>query len=606
MIDIKKKSECCGCNACGDICSNQAITFKTDFEGFWYPEINKDKCTNCGLCEKVCPIINVSLLKKNDYKDPKCYASIIKNLEIRFDSTSGGMFSAFANRIYKDRGFVGGAIFNEDFSVRHFISNNKEDLKLLRSSKYLQSNAENFYKSVRELVIKGETVLVCGTPCQMSALRAFLNYKNYNNLIIIDFICRGINSPKVFRKYIDYQEEKHKSKLIYFKAKNKELGWRNLTSKLIFANNEVEYDTKDTSYFTIGYLHTGVYCRPSCYDCKFKGFPRISDITIADYWGAEKYVNKELDNDLGTSLVLINSVKGMDQFNKIRDSIEYTEIPFESIFNGNKALTKSLNPPIVDRKTFYNDLNSLKFIDVANKYIKQNTTKLSIKKKCRNIAKFVFQIVSVSGFSLHTYYKNIKYNFFKPQIKSSINKGYYLLINKYCILDVNKNSTILLNGIFRIGHKTVHSSKLETRILISKNASLIMNGNFTIGYGSDVEIFENAKLEVGNNCATNINTTIICAKEIVIGNDVAIGRNVVIRDNNGNHYISLNGYKTSKSVYIGEHSWLCEGCTIMGGTKLGIGVIVSAMSLVNGHFKSFSLISGNPAKVIENNIYWKY
>ena len=154
MIEINNKVDCCGCNACGDACAHGAITFKTDIEGFWYPEVDKAKCVDCGLCEKVCPIINIKELKKNDLPQSICYAAEHKNMEVVFDSTSGGLFSALADIMYKSEGYVGGAVFNEDFSVRQYISNNKEDLVRIRSSKYLQSSLEGFFKQVRELVRK--------------------------------------------------------------------------------------------------------------------------------------------------------------------------------------------------------------------------------------------------------------------------------------------------------------------------------------------------------------------------------------------------------------------------------------------------------------------
>ena len=287
MIQIQNKQDCCGCNACGDICAHKAITFKTDIEGFWYPDVNKDLCTDCHLCEKVCPIINVKDLKKNDSETPlHTYAAIHKNLTVRWDSTSGGAFSALADAMYAQHGYVSGALYNEDFSVRNYISNNPEDLPRLRSSKYLQSKAEGLFKEILCLLRRGDRVLACGTPCQMAALRAFLR-KDYENLVIVDFICRGVNSPKVYRAYLDSLEKKYGSKVVYVKAKNKELGWRNLTRKVTFANGQSYYGVYMDDDFRRGY-HTNVFCRPSCYDCKFKGFPRIADITIADYWGIEK------------------------------------------------------------------------------------------------------------------------------------------------------------------------------------------------------------------------------------------------------------------------------------------------------------------------------
>ena len=263
MIQITNKMACCGCNACGDACNHGAISFQTDIEGFWYPVVDKEKCVDCGLCEKVCPELHVTELKKNDAPRPlHTIAAIHKRMDIRWDSTSGGAFSALADGMYGQGGYVSGAVYQEDFSVRNFISNRPEDLARLRSSKYLQSNAEGLYREIRDLLRKGEKVLACGTPCQMAALRSFLR-KDYDNLVIVDFICRGVNSPKVYRKYLDALERKHGGKVVYVKAKNKELGWRNLTRKVVFDNGQVYYGVRMDDDFRRGY-HTNVFSRPSC------------------------------------------------------------------------------------------------------------------------------------------------------------------------------------------------------------------------------------------------------------------------------------------------------------------------------------------------------
>ena len=359
MINIKDKTECCGCNACSDICPHDAIRFQTDIEGFWYPEVDKDKCVECGLCEKICPELHISKLKQNDFPQPThTIAAINKKLNVRWNSTSGGAFSALAEVMYEKGGYVSGAIYNEDFTVRNYISNNPEDLVKLQSSKYLQSNAEGLYKEIRDLLRKGEHVLACGTPCQMAALRSFL-MKDYENLIIVDFICRGVNSPKVYRKYLDSLEHKFGGKVVYVKAKNKELGWRNLTRKVVFDNGAVYYGVSMDDDFRRGY-HTNVYCRPSCYTCQYKGFPRMADITIADYWGIEK-IDKNLDNNIGTSMILLNSKKGIEYFGSVKDRLEWIETPFESILPGNVALTKSIEPAKIDREKFFVDLDKETF-----------------------------------------------------------------------------------------------------------------------------------------------------------------------------------------------------------------------------------------------------
>lgn len=603
MINITDKALCCGCNACGDICAHNAITFETDIEGFWYPIVNEEKCTDCGLCDRVCPIINIDSLKKNDLEKPESHAAIHKNIEVRFDSTSGGVFSALSEKMYRDGGYVGGAVFENDFSVKHYISNDKNDLSALRSSKYLQSNALGLYKNVRELLRQGKKVLICGTPCQMAALRAFLR-KDYENLIIVDFICRGINSPKVFRKYLDYLEDRYQSKVVYFKAKNKEIGWRQLTSKVVFENKKVLYDTKDTSYFTIGYLSTGVYTRPSCYKCHFKGFPRIADITVADFWGAERVVGKEMDNDMGTSLVLLNSKKGKAYYEQIKSTILDKEVPFESILSGNRALVSSLNPPIVDRDAFYQDLNDLPFGEVADKYIR--TKGYSVKRKIKNLLKFGYHQLKACGFSPKTWYQNIKYNFFCGQIKNNVLVGNYMLIHRHTLLDIKKNARISITGVFVLGEKKFSASKLETRLLVEEGAELLIKDSFSVGYGSDIEVFKHAKLHIEGKGATNINATIICGEAITLGKWVMLGRDVTIRDNNGNHYIARRGYKNTRPVTIGQHAWLCEGCTVIAGAKIGDSAIIGAKSLVVNHIPAFTMASGVPAQVVDEEVYWKY
>lgn len=605
MIQITDKSKCCGCNACGDVCTHTAITYQTDIEGFWYPVVDKDKCTDCGLCEKVCPELNIQQLKKNDFEKPECYAAIHKNIEIRFDSTSGGLFSALAQKVYRDGGYVGGAIYNDDYSVRHFISSEKGDLEALRGSKYLQSSAEGFYKAVKDVVKTGVQVLVCGTPCQMAALRAFL-CKNYENLIIIDFICRGINSPKVFRKYLDYLENRFQSKIVYYKSKDKELGWRQLTGKAVFANGKVLYDTKDVNLFTIGYLRTNVYSRPSCYTCQYKDFPRMADITIADLWGVEKIVGKEMDNDLGTSLVMVNSKKGKAFYESIQANIISKYIDFETTLRGNLALTRPLDAPLVDRDCFYKELNEKPFIEVAGKYIAPPALTLNFKQKLKNVFRYYYNLKNHCGWNLPLYCKNLYYNFCCPFVKADITQGHYMLINTYTVVELHKGSSIELKGILNIGEKRFKKSRLETRLLVEAGATLKIDNWFNVGYGSDIEVFHGATLHLHGKGGININGTIICGEHIELGEGVMIGRGVTIRDNNGNHFMSIQGYKNTRPVIIGQHVWLCEGCTILAGVKVGDGAVVGAKAVVAQKVPAFSLVSGNPMRVVQEKVYWKY
>ncbi len=597
MIQIKNKVDCCGCNACGDVCAQRAISFKTDNEGFWYPEVDSQKCTDCHLCEKVCPIINVKELKKNDLQQSICYAAEHKNLEVVFDSTSGGMFSALADIMYKSGGYVGGAVFNEDFSVKQYISNDKEDLPRLRSSKYLQSHFDDFYKQVRVLLKAGEKVLVCGSPCQMAAMRAFLR-KDYENLIIVDYICRGINSPKVWRKYLDSFEERYGSRVVYCKAKSKEYGWRNLTQKVVLANGKAYYETKDQSNFTKGYLRTNAYCRPSCYNCKFKGYPRISDITLADFWSIEK-IAPSFEKNLGTSLVMINSKKGEAYFEQAQKRINFIPVTLEDAERGNGCLNSSLPAPKVDRKQFFDDLDRMTFSGLAEKYI--HPGEKTLRSRLKWLAKYVYRFCTTTQLRPFPVYRFFRYNSLKDICQGSV-----LITAPYTVISKSRKGKIVKHGMVRIGAKHFFASKLETRIQVAEGATLTFGGDNIIGYGADIEVFRDASLTIGSVSASNIGATIICGENIKIGEGVMLGRHVTIRDNNGGHYMNRSGYKNSKPVIIGDKVWLTEQCTVMPGVKIGDGAIIGALSLVIRNVPAYSLASGHPAEVVDEDILWKY
>lgn len=611
MIDIKRKEECCGCNACGDICPTGAISFHVDEEGFWYPEVNHDLCINCGLCEKTCPNLHSDALKKNDLEESVCYAAEHKNMEVIFDSTSGGLFSALADVVYRKHGFMGGAVFNEDMSVSQFLSAEKKDLLRLRSSKYLQSNAEGFYKAIRDLVKQGEDVLVCGTPCQMAALRAFLG-RNYENLVIVDFICRGVNSPKIWQKYMKSFEERYGSRVVFAKAKSKEYGWRNLTQYVRLADGREFFETKDTSNFTKGYLHTNAYCRPSCYECQFKGFPRMADITLADFWGIEHY-EKSLEKDIGTSLVMLNSKHGEEFFEQVKKRINCVPMAFQSILPGNPALVQPLGPSLVDRKQFFADVDAMTFGELAEKYINVERAPQSLKARVKNVlrpawrmAKFAKQILQVTRCHPRALYQTLRYS----GIRNLLHKR-GILFGTHCVTNIAKDAHIECKGLLIFGTKWAFpSSAQESRLCIEAGGKLEVLGDTALSYGCDIEVFQNASLTFHGKeyvmSGSNIGLTIICGNRIEIGADVAVGRNVTIRDNNGDHYINRQGYKNSSPVIIGKKAWLCEACTLLSGAKIGEGAIVGAKSVVIGRVPARAMVFGCPAQVIDEEVRWKY
>lgn len=609
MIQITDKSKCCGCNACGDVCPKDAITFKTDIEGFWYPEVNMERCIDCGLCEKACPELHISELKKNDYEQPVTIAAVNRDMRVRWDSTSGGAFSALADTMYAQGGYVSGAVYNEDFSVSNFISNNPDDLVRLRSSKYLQSNAEELYKNIRDLLRKGEKVLACGTPCQMAALRSFLR-KDYDNLIVVDFICRGVNSPKVYRKYLDSLERKFGGKVVYVKAKNKELGWRNLTRKVVFDNGKVYYGVRMDDDFRRGY-HTNVFCRPSCYVCQYKGFPRMADITIADYWGIEK-VDKNLDNNIGTSMILLNSKKGEAYFDLVKDKLEWEYTKFESVLPGNIALRKPIEPAKINREQFFEDLDKGTFDDVVRKYFPlRKGAGVSFKGKIKRLIKPYYLLYKKLGGALKAY-RNFIWLHSRKNTECSWKSGHVIYTMPSAVFDIHPTAKIIIKAPFLYGNNPVKGMHVPTCLRMEANTTLEIHdgpltrygkGPYNLRYGAYIEIVNGGKLTIGQGAA-NVGLTIMCAKEVTIGNGVRIGRDVSIRDWNGPHVIINDHYRNHAPVHIEDHVWLCSGCTIMPGVTVGEGSVVAANATVTKDVPPHSLVGGSPAKVLKENIEW--
>ena len=386
MINVENKVNCTSCSACVNICPQNAIIMEEDKEGFKYPKIIEEKCIKCGMCSKVCPMIEKYKNKDKYYKTPKVMAAWTKEEEIRLDSTSGGVFTELAKEILENDGYVCGAIYDKDWTVKHIVTNKLEDLSEIRSSKYLQSNINLVFREIKEKLQDGKKVLVCGSPCQIQGLNKFLG-KEYGNLITCDFICRGMNSPKIFLKYIHSLEKKYNSKVIKVKFKNKTFGWHNFATKIDFENGKKYIQNRYCDSYMIGYLNYNAFMRPSCYDCKFKGLTRTADITLADFWGIEN-IEPKLDNNQGTSLVMLNSKKGSDFFKKLNERIFFKEIFSDKIFRGNVCANDSVRKT-EQREGVFKDIDDLTYEELSKKYFPTPNLKrrfrIYIREKLRNI-----------------------------------------------------------------------------------------------------------------------------------------------------------------------------------------------------------------------------
>lgn len=370
MIDVLDKEECTACAACVNICPKKCIYMERDEEGFEYPKIDKEKCINCGLCEKICPIINNK--KQYENSKPRIYAAWSLDEEIRYNSTSGGIFSEIAKIILNKNGFICGARYNEQNLVEHTIVNDNEGLKKIRQSKYTQSSIGLVYVKIKELLEKENWVLFCGTPCECAGLLNFLG-KDYEKLVICDFVCRGSNSPKVYMKFLNYLESKYKSKIKKVWFKNKTYGWNRFSTKIEFENGKEYLKDRYSDLYIRGYIEENLYMRPSCSNCKFKGMSRKSDITLADFWGV-KLEHKGMDIEKGTSLVMVNSKKGEEIFEEIKSNIFFEEKTIEEALEKNPSIIKEAKKS-KNRDEFMNQLDDMPINKLIKKYCKNNRLK---------------------------------------------------------------------------------------------------------------------------------------------------------------------------------------------------------------------------------------
>lgn len=362
MIEDKRK--CSGCYACKNICPQNAIEMCEDNQGFCYPEINSDLCIECGLCSKKCPILNA---KKEEKKLPTAYAIYNKNEIIRNESSSGGVFTELSKIILKENGIVFGASFNKNFDVIHILVENEKDLKKLRGSKYVQSDIGNSFYEAKKALKLGKKVLFTGTPCQIEGLYSFLG-KDYSNLYTQDIICHGVPSKKIWQKYIKERKEKDNCddlKKVLFRDKSKH-GWSRYEVTFKYGNGKITRRDHNEDIFMKLFLSDKIL-RPSCYDCKFKKKHRISDITIADFWGIDN-IRPELNDEKGISLVLAHSLKGIGLLEQISKNVCIEEVSFEEAIKYNQSMLKSANIENYEPK-IYEDYNKVTLQELINKYL---------------------------------------------------------------------------------------------------------------------------------------------------------------------------------------------------------------------------------------------
>ena len=358
-----EKEKCCGCGACVNVCPKKCIMMQPDKEGFIYPKVDITKCINCKLCEQVCPFLN---LKKAD-TEPIVYAARSKEDQVRFHSSSGGIFPELAKEIFKNNGVVFGAVMSPDNrKVVFACASNCNELLPIQGSKYIQAEIGDTYLKIKDYLSEGKKVLFTGTTCQVAGLRSYLK-KDYDNLICADVICHGVPSPLMWEKYCDYLKDKYHCDITQVFFRSKKYSWSEFGIKMI-AKKEVFEFSFQNPYFRL--FNSNLCLRPSCYDCKVKGLNNRSDISLGDFWHIEELI-PSFEDGKGVSIILLNTQKGVDFFNKCMadEEIEVASehVSYEQACVSNNAIYKSMSQS-TQRTEFFDNLTTQDFLTIKNKY----------------------------------------------------------------------------------------------------------------------------------------------------------------------------------------------------------------------------------------------
>ena len=360
---------CSSCAACANVCARSAISMQFDAEGFYRPVIDAEKCIECGACERACPwnkpienpnVANVS---------PKTVAAYAMDESVRLQSSSGGIFTVLAERVLDDGGVVVGVAQTAPTRFGHIVVESKADLAKLRGSKYVQADVGLVYREVRSLLKAGRKVLFSGTPCQVAGLYAVLGNAVSADLFTVDIVCHGTPSVKVFEKYVRELEKEKSALVASSRFRDKRMGWRlfSMTSSLNTISGDCFQFSKTLreDKFMRVFLQN-ICLNSSCADCRYGKLPRVADITLGDYWNIAK-VHSQMDDNKGTSVVLLNTEHGKALFDSVADKVAQCDSKVEYAIAGNPCIVRSSNPH-PKRAEFFANLDKYPLDQLIKKY----------------------------------------------------------------------------------------------------------------------------------------------------------------------------------------------------------------------------------------------
>ena len=363
MIKIENKESCSGCSACKSICPVECIEMIPDKEGFLYPKVDEEKCIHCNKCDHVCPVKNriipcESLLET--------YAVQSKDKERLLKCTSGGAFTEIAIHLLNMGWYISGVVFDEEFCVKHIVSNKLEDVNRFSGSKYVQSEMNNVFETIIQLLKNGKKILFCGTPCQVEGLKRCVGNLD-ENLLTIDLVCHGVPSPEIWRQYIQYATEK-RGEIEYVNFRSKRFGYHVTVMEECYEKGKKYYGSA-RSHIMSKVFFSNIADRPICYKCPFKTQKRVSDLTIYDCWNLSKLTELVTDNDKGYTNVVVHTKKGEKAILDMTPYVDMYKVETGKAIDADGKMMLNSVPENMKREAFYEALNNYGLISAVNQFL---------------------------------------------------------------------------------------------------------------------------------------------------------------------------------------------------------------------------------------------
>lgn len=578
-LNSHKKEYCSGCSACSNVCTHSAISMKEDSEGFLFPEINEAKCVNCGLCEKICPVVGNK--QENSNINQKAYLVTSNDRNIYYNSATVGLCTILARNVVEGGGKVFGVKLDESaWKAYHICVDNLEGVEQIRNSKYIQSELGDSFKKIKNFLDSNTPVLFIGTPCQVAGLKAFLR-KDYDILLTIDLICHGVYSYKILIEEVRYWEKRLRGKISNFKFRSKRKnpwikgGVINFDLTRLFFKKHYEYLAPySPTYRCYAYSGDGVNynLREICYSCPFRSNKRYGDITIGDSWGISfgNYLSKKINTWNGVSLVFENTAKGAKAIVSMSNGVDITEIPHDEAF-----MQSALNPTNrtipQERYELYRNLGMEDYVCLVNRILKVDIDKIYNENKRMEIY-----------YKIKSFLKRIFLIKRLRSLKSRYQSGWeWWYINSF---------------LTNFPSKRFRNYKLR---------------KYGMTFEGDARIY--AGFHIRN------------PRGIVVGDGVSIGPKVLLDGRMGleieegavigygaiiwtlNHdYNDINFKVKGAPVIIGKHAWICSNSIILPGITVGEGAVVASGAVVTHDVPPYTVVGGIPAKVIGKRKEKKY